>query len=322
MYCYRLHFTAPFHVDGRGTGFYEESESFIRSDTLSAAIVSIWALMEPQKATLLAENPPFILSSAFPFFRETYFLPRPVASQAVRLSNEKLGVGKRLKKIRWLETSLWKQVAGGQSLDDPDSLHIWQDSLATPSAVGANFPDRLWAEEERPRLSIERHSNRSAEGQIFHFGRIYFHHQGGLYFFARFSDDASREDFEFALSLLADSGIGGDRNSGNGLFQWDHGPDLGMIDPGNGPSIAISLVNPSPIDCRENWLDGAAYSLVSRGGWIGGTGLRRSRIRMFGEGSMFRRPLEGRVVEVSPEPAGHPVFRDGRGFFVSVGESQ
>lgn len=67
MHCYRLTFTAPFHIDSRGDAFHERSESFIHSDTLSAALLSAWALLEPEDIEQRAADPPFKLSSAFPF---------------------------------------------------------------------------------------------------------------------------------------------------------------------------------------------------------------------------------------------------------------
>ena len=73
MHGYRLSFKAPFHVDSRGNDNYEQVETFIRSDTLSAAILSVWGLLEPQGLAERAKLPPFRLSSAFPYFDKLYF---------------------------------------------------------------------------------------------------------------------------------------------------------------------------------------------------------------------------------------------------------
>ncbi|OUD14216.1 hypothetical protein [Thioflexithrix psekupsensis] len=43
-----LNFTAPLHVDSLGTGFYQETDKFIRSDTLSAALLSTWLQLFPE----------------------------------------------------------------------------------------------------------------------------------------------------------------------------------------------------------------------------------------------------------------------------------
>jgi len=318
MHCYRLTFTAPFHVDSRGNAFYEESNSFIHSDTLSAAILATWALISPDQVAQQAQMPSFKLSSAFPFYQDCYFLPRVLSSQAVRLPIEKLKEAKKLKKVQWLDNRLWQA-----SLNDPNWAQqidlkngVCQGVLASRSS---KLPERLWLEEERPRLAIDRYANQASEGQIFNFSRIWFHNEGGLYFLAVFDDPESQRQFETVLNVLADSGIGADRSNGNGCFTWQPGEMPGLQLAEHEPAVALSLVNPDPGDCHIGWLEGSAYKLISRGGWIGGTGKRKQRLRMFAEGSVFAKPLQGRMVDVS---GGLPqaVYRDGRGFFVKTGQ--
>jgi CRISPR-associated protein Csm4 len=59
--------------------------------------------------------------------------------------------------------------------------------------------------------------------------------------------------------------------------------------------------------------------LISRGGWVGNSGSRKQRLRMFTEGSVFAQPLQGRIVDVSVDAMQQKVYRDGRGFFVKAG---
>jgi CRISPR-associated protein Csm4 len=318
MHCYRLSFTAPFHIDSRGNAFYEESNSFIHSDTLSAAIFATWGLVYPEQIAAQFKSPCFTLSSAFPFYQESYFLPRAYTSQALKLPEDKLNLAKKFKKIQWLETKLWQA-----SLKDPEwfkkidiQQNVCQNEILTTSI---KLPERLWIEEERPRLATDRYSNQAAEGQIFNFSRIWFHQSAGLYFLVVFNDASQQKQFETVLSILGDSGIGADRNSGNGTFSWQQGkkPDLQQAE--HGRAVTLSLVNPAPEDCQTNWLEDAAYKLISRGGWVGGSGFRKQRLRMFSEGSMFAKPLKGRLVDVSVPQISHSIYRDGRGFFVKAG---
>jgi len=215
-------------------------------------------------------------------------------------------------------TKLWLA-----SLTDPDWANtidlekgICQSVLASQSTA---LSEELWLEEERPRLAIDRNDNQAAESQIFNFSRIWFNPNGGLYFLAVFEDESSHQQFETVLSVLGDSGIGADRTSGNGCFTWNRGqmPDLRIAEQGK--AVALSLVNPAPSDCQSDWLEDSAYKLVSRGGWIGGSGIRKQRVRMFAEGSVFNQPLTGRMIDVSVDKLPQKVFRDGRGFFVKAG---
>lgn len=316
MIGYRLSFKAPFHVDSRGNDSYEHAETFIRSDTLSAALLSVWALLEPDGIAERAENPPFRLSSAFPFCGDILFLPRPVDSLAVSLDPARLKDNKKLKKIQWLSIGLWKAVANGFKLNDAEAINI-AGTLATlkPEILPDGKP---WVVEERPRLAMDRATNSHAEELLFHFSRVWLNPMAGLYFLATFDDAQAQADFEAVLRLLGDEGIGADRTNGNGCFVFERFASPGLQPADGRRAMALSLVNPDPSDCRQGWLDGAAYKLVSRGGWIGGTGLRKQRLRMFAEGSVFQAPLQGRTIEVSPEGAPHPVYRDGRGFFVAM----
>ena len=326
MHCYRLTFTAPFHVDSRGNNFYDESETFIHSDTLSAAILSTWALLEPKAATERAAAPPFLLSSAFPYYQETHFLPRPLSSAPPDLTDADLRNYKQLKRVKWLATDVWDDHAGNNWQLSLDAVDIVQSTLVIlKEAPGQTEKIQLWTHEERPRLATDRICGAPAEGQLFNFGRVHFHPDSGLYFLAKFDSDNDMQGFEAALSMLGDSGIGADRSNGNGFFRWQIAEFPELATAGNDIFTSLSLINPAPEDHSDTWLEGAAYDLVSRGGWIAHSGLRRQRLRMFAEGSQFRRPLAGRVVDVTPtdlpneKALAHPIYRDGRGFFMGTG---
>lgn len=285
---------------------------------MSSAILATLAVIDPQNVTDEVQNPSFRLSSAFPYFKDIYFLPRAATSQAVRLPEDRLKQAKKLKKVQWLDCQLWRASLTDANWVEQINLDvgICQSVLASRNTI---MPERLWVEEERPRLAMDRQSNQALEGQIFNFSRIWFHPEGGLYFLVVFDDEASRKKFETSLSVLGDSGIGADRSNGNGCFSWVSGkmPDLKLA--GDEKAIALSLVNPAPSDCQTGWLDSAAYKLISRGGWVGGSGIRKQRLRMFAEGSVFARPLQGRMVNVSVDRLPQKVYRDGRGFFVKAG---
>jgi CRISPR-associated protein Csm4 len=303
--CYKLRFEAPLHVDGRGTAYYERAEHFIRSDTLSAAISSNWLQLFPADASIIA-NPPWLVSSLFPYFRDLLFLPRPIASRAISSDPEH---AKKIKKLQWLELSIWKSVAEGA----PD-WHRGIESGEGGVASRQSLPV-LWLEEGKPRIAVDRGNNGAAEGRIFHFSRVHYRQDAGLYFFARFENDAVREKFEAALRLLGDCGIGSDRNCGHGRFCF-RSEKTTMPNPAR--PVCLSLCSPDPeTDMEDGWLDDAAYDLVRRGGWIGGSSWRKASLRMFVEGSQFPRCLNGRMVDVGRHPVhGHPVWRDGRAFMV------
>lgn len=336
MEVYRLTFTAPLHVDGRGTGFYQSSETFIHSDTLSAALLSVWAKLQPDDLKPWSVQPfrlPFLLSSAFPYFLDPhcpetplYFLPRPLSSRAVRLDKEHLVRNKKIKKIKWLELKIWQKVMAEQWnwQSAKDALMLPQGLLVENTPINSQrFPRaeqfQLWKEETRTRVSLDRVTNRAMDGQLFDFSRVHYHPQSGLYFLAKFANHRIKTSFEGVLSWLGESGIGSDRSCGQGSFTWQGGKlKLPHALP-HQPAMALSLVIPSEEDWkqREAWLKHSAYEFIKRGGWIAETSQRKQAVRMFSEGSCFARPLAGQIVTLGQHPHGYPIFRDGRGFFLS-----
>jgi len=308
--CYQLNFHGALHVDGRGTAFYEQAEIFVRSDTLSAAIAATWLRLYPDDADCLFEQTPWLLTSAFPFYLNRLFFPRPVSSKAISLPGEQLGQAKSLKKAQWLESSLWQQAANA----DVDWHHDEVTGCGLMSTKGHPIADPLWHIESKPRIAVDRGGNHAAKGLIFNFSRVHYHPDGGLFFLARFNDEASRNRFDSVLALLGDNGLGSDRSNGHGHFTFSNKP---MPVLKTNKPVCLSLLNPSDEDMGQDWLHDAAYDLVRRGGWIGGSSWRKQSIRMFTEGSSFSQRLQGRMVKVGDHPlAGHPVYRDGRAFMV------
>jgi CRISPR/Cas system CSM-associated protein Csm4 (group 5 of RAMP superfamily) len=76
-------------------------------------------------------------------------------------------------------------------------------------------------------------------------------------------------------------------------------------------------------------LDGAAYRLVERRGWLASPdamNLRRKSVRMLQEGSFFTQRPGGALVDVKPQdtayPRLHDVWRYGLGFPVACSPAQ
>src|SRR5712692_2635571 len=118
MRVYRLCFTSPLHL-GRGRQEWTEIDPLPRSDTLIAALFSLWPHLFPDDAVeKLAEAPPFALSSALPWVKEgdevDYFLPCPVGL----LDNLAKGARarKNLKKISHLTPELIRRLLNREPL--------------------------------------------------------------------------------------------------------------------------------------------------------------------------------------------------------------
>jgi len=119
---YTLEFLGGLHL-GTGAESLEESLATIPSDTLFAAMLDAW-LRSGQEPEAFAEpfanekrEPPFLLTSAFPFAGEIRFYPAPVklASQFTESTLEQYG--KTIKRIRFISEGILQQAMRGEMLD-------------------------------------------------------------------------------------------------------------------------------------------------------------------------------------------------------------
>lgn len=217
---HRLHFRAGLHLGVRGVNL-EESGVSLPSDTLFSALVDGWrrlggdvdAWLTPFLAS--PPEPPFLLTSAFPFVGDVRFYPMPV--DPARLFAEPQS-GKRVKRIRWLSEELFVRALKGEKLDrwappeqekpnaqpadkrEPEGLllqggRLWlmrePELKRLPDWVRVDpktrqkrslhvFPNlEVWQEGRTPRVTVDRTNSAST---IFHIGQVRFGPECGLWF--------------------------------------------------------------------------------------------------------------------------------------------
>jgi len=337
---YRLHFLAPVHLGQLGMD-EEEVFDFCPSDTLFAALVDTAADLYGPDGTrellqaFIAGDPPWLISSAFPFVGAVAFYPRPMLPLA--REEETTGQRKLLKRLRYLSEGAMRRLIEGKSLASAlTKEESWLDNGALVLPEEAPLLPRArdgaaWKSEERPHVTLDRCSQASA---LYHVGQTRFAPEAGLQFLVLSRDENQRDTLEALLTHLGDRGLGGERSRGLGAFSWQHGPDVNWPDPG-GLCLTLSRYHPSGAELRQGVLtgEGVSYRLETVGGWMaarGGAAQRRRKITFLVEGSVFRAPDRlpcGDVVDVAPtydNPLGrppHPVFRYGYALAIGIGEA-
>lgn len=348
---YQLKFKAPLHVGTLGIG-REGTLDYIPSDTLFSALVegAVAYTGEPPIFLPEAEGPsPLLLSSAFPFAGPVRFFPRPAHLPALpKIEREQIMKPKDIKKVRWVSEGVFHSlragripqgemnkehnlIAGGSAwLTREERRHIAEAmgiaSYAAPSAL-----PRLWATDIVPRVAVDRETNAS---NLFHSGRISFATGCGLWFAARGPDDLL-DALKPLVDSLGDAGLGGLRAIGHGAFEcepWEGATPLPEPAEGDAYFITLSRLAPAPDEVDALADEGAAFSLVTVGGWCrddSGHPWRRKRVRLLAEGARlpWRRRAPGRVVDVTPEGPQEPapfnnsrrVWRYGMAFPVAAG---
>jgi CRISPR-associated protein Csm4 len=337
---FRFKFTAPLHI-ANVRADYDRSETTLSSDTLYAAVMSAWATLG--KAEWITPEPAFALSSLFPYYKQgeqvRYFLPKPTG---VLKANDNLSTRKEIKKARYVEAELFAQWAKGSRIEADTNHLAGEFYLKKPPAneKEKNIIKSFITSEVYPRVRVPRVEGKDAEP--YYIERIWFAEGCGLYCLFVGSDEDYRK-VKTALNFLQHEGIGTDRHVGNGLFVIE---DIALPESFSFNTadanylVNLSLFCPESPEQLESLLPEAdsniAYELVQRGGWVTTEPfltLRKKRVHMFREGSVFARSAAANITEnVGFSIAGktqnvrpdwndeklHPIYRSGRAIFVPV----
>ena len=303
-----LAFPQGLHLGTRAVTL-EEAGVHIPSDTLFSALVDIWGRTggDPDAWSRPFRNgdPPFLLTSAFPFAGDARFFPMPVDPERLMPANrteESATINKRLKRIHFLSEGLLRCVLGGHGL--PDDLFSADEKSDAPSAVtlqedalcllpeevdklptndqdGQCLPRLLqhqdvWRQARVPRVTVDRINSAS---NIFHAGRTRFAPGCGLWFGVQWRNPdmpvadqtglSYRDALAKSLALLGEEGIGGERSAGYGAFVPTWGKKFHLRDPRPGHiAWLLSRYLPAPAELPACLNDAhAAYQLVRIGGW-------------------------------------------------------
>lgn len=318
-----MRFETPLHIGDYKPESYENSESYLRSDTIIAAIISTWAKIG--RGDWIGDGDlPFNISSAFPFYYETQkdevikyhpFFPR--IKRPFNFDKYDLKISKSLKRIVWTDLDYFEKILRGEKLTHFNDNHL-QAEFLSDKEVPSEFMYRQISE----RVQIPRESSIS-ESQPFYMERIHFN-KGGLFFLA-IGDQLDR--LETALNWLMYEGFGTDRNVGNGFFKWEKQDITLSIDSNTNYSTNLGLYCPENKSLLYQQVDeNSAYDLIKRGGWIttpGYQNLEKKSIYMFTEGSLFNNRSEicghpNHNLTPDDYPIDHNIYRCGRTIFLPV----
>lgn len=341
LFIYRLNFSSPLHIGERGVGL-EVTRTYVPADTLFGAICSAWRELYGVGAlhhdvldwftATESGSEPFFLSSAFPFAGNIRFFPRPLR----QLSNVFVAEDheKRFKRVRFVSEGIFSPMIQGKMLPfEPDNClnggAVWateEEKHALLDWIDEATGDvLLWKTAVVPRVTLDRITSAS---EIWHFGEVRFASETGLWFAVEFNTDHGDEitrKFIACLRLLGDTGLGGERGAGRGLFEISQVKDE-VLPEINGSSqfVTLSPLCPKPGEVEVLTAGDASYELMPRRGWVTSpeaSNLRRKMVWMFAEGSVLNslgRGRAGRLVDATPETCPHNVWRYGYAFSVGV----
>lgn len=312
----KMHFTAPLHL-GSKEAMLENTLQHIPSDVVFSALCNVYRHLYGKQAleSLLAEQAQsagFLLSSAFPYYRDAYFLPRPLNFDLTRYGFEP----KKAKRVKYLEYNLMHRVLAGkfQAADLENYVAEAVQGLLLPREYQGL---KICREVEIPRVALD---SLTAASNIYYFNQVTFTREAGLYCLVRCAPELWGR-LKTCFRVLGDEGIGGDRTSGKGGFAVEFPGELAFPQLDQPAShVLLSLYYPGSDEARN--LE-AEYALIKRSGYVYSseeTGLRRKSVTMLAEGAVVYAdsPPVGKLVDLTPPGFDkHKVWRNGLAFAVA-----
>jgi len=330
-----------FHL-GEREEWREGSKIYFPADTIFSALCHCHLLLYGEVESFIEGfikgEPPFLISSAFPFWYKDYYFPLPknkflqpkerdILREVLKKKNnfvKKSFEPKDIKKIQFVNLNALKLLLSGKSLLEVILRAMEDFSIKTiPMLSGKHNSDREnkngkkkpWEAKDTPRIALSRLTNHPGEN-FFYFGQVYYEENAGLFLLIRLNNFNWDAKLKALFYLLSDEGVGGDRTCGKGLF---HKPEFSEIEL---PDIqdVNGLYCLSPYFPGENerlGLGEGYYELEERKGYIFSPfvcSLRRRSIRLFAEGSVFPHDVgrKGLLVDLTPGVfKKHKVYRYG-----------
>lgn len=317
---FKLKNLSPLHI-GTGKENYDFSASQWQSDAISAALASVRA-MQGKCDDIRGFLNSFVVSSAFPYINDCLFLPKPQGKISVVVQGkEEHEYRKKLKKIKFIESSLWQELISGKTL--VVGSNQLQGEYLLPSTE-TDFAKPMQSQVNQ-RVSVPRDNN---DAQPFFFDWTYFRNNAGLYFIVE-ADEEKIKELKSLMEMLGETGIGTDKNVGGGKFEVEQA-NIQISNPANtNASLLLSTYIPTKDELPKLNLINSKYELIRRDGYLAGSSetdfrhLRKKSVYMFNVGSVFstNEPLKGTIVDLKPDwndERMHPIYRSGKPFVVPV----
>lgn len=315
-YLYRLYFKSPLSVSSDPLSL-EKVEPMIHSDTLFSAIVNSYTMLFDITDEFFL-NPPFLISSAFPFYEDILFIKTPLIKWNID-DEKREQYRKAIKNTQFIPIDVFEKIINNEKIE-LDQASFLEGGFFSEKPISS---ERIFDMLERPHGSVSTVDNQT---NIFYTTSVRFVENGGLYFFVKFDNDEEKKRFDAALYLLSDVGIGADRSNGSGNFKMPKAEVFDYPFDDGDYFVNLSLYHPTKEEISANILEGAHFFLVNRQNWVSSGDfpypVRSKSVRMFLEGSVFKNTIDAKgdmvdTTPVIPERLGklpHKIYRNGRLF--------
>ncbi len=272
------------------------------------------------------------------FIRSVNFLPKPFVKFGDEESDEdtKVNERKKLKNLKFVSEEIFKDIlekyddGKGESktnlLDKErysyisDEFCLLKSELANDLDVnfkGTAVQDKTQLDRIKGKASLDENEKgkyyKELDLTLSEIRTDGFTLKPRLFFLAELNSEFENQ-FNAALRLMCDEGLGGERNFGKGTFK---GLEIDDYSYSLNADVCVNLSFVNPAKEEINSLKNAivSYDSMLRGGWTGNSA--QKKVRMIKEGSVLKNKIEGRLAEVQPESyTKHKIYKNGKGFYL------
>lgn len=298
---YKLEFKTGVHF---GKGMLNDSEYVFRADQLfSAMYIEALKFGKAEEFYKAVKSGRLLFSDALPFASGQYMIPKPL------LHVEPVNKGdseekKKYKKLKYIPLEWMERFLAGEFSFEQDPMKNFgkfeQRIMAAVRGEGDTLP--------------------------YYVGVFHFRQGNGLYVIVSYQDDDVKALAEELLESVSYSGIGGERSSGLGMFEFKSvgkGKEILIrhLEKQSQRKLLLSTALPKE-DELDHALEGACYLLGKRSGFVSSVTyadelLRKRDLYVFMAGSCFRNGFHGDIYDVS-NGGRHPVYRYAKPLFMGV----
>lgn len=302
---YKLKFQSAVHF---GKHNLDDGEYSCCADTIFSALCQEALRMgnnELQYLLTAAREDNLLLSDAFPYIGDTYYLPKPMKRIDSSNGNGDSKVKKAYKKLKYIPMDMLDIYLQGEYdvLNDNGLDEFGHFEMKTVASIRGE-------EETKP----------------YRIGTYFYNDGNGLYVIIGYEKQDILEFVEELFENLSFSGIGGKRSSGLGRFELFSGklsPNFLQRLKGMGTrymSLSVSLPKDEEL---ETALKGAEYLLCKRSGFVTSEQyapeqMRKRDLYVFKAGSCFSSRFCGDIYDVSGKGGRHPVYRYAKPMLMEV----
>ncbi len=304
---YKMVFQGAVHL---GKQSLEDGEFTFCADTLFSALCQEALKLGEDKLQAFytyAKEGKLLLSDAFPYIGDTYYLPKPIKHLDTTDGKGDSAAKKAWKKLSYIPMEALDEYLRG----DFDVLNMQAPDIGKLGSFEMKVSAFVRGQEETLPYRV---------------GTYYYHPGNGIYLIARY-DEPQKILLEELLENLSFSGIGGKRAAGMGRFTFysrNVSSHLKKRLEGEG-STYMSLSVSLPADEElEQALLGAEYLVCKRSGFVASENyapeqMRKKDLYVLKAGSCFRNKYKGDIYDVSGRMGKHPVYRYAKPIFIEVG---